>query len=165
MRRAAAVILVVVLTLGVVAPPAQACVECVALGLAAFAVFNQFVWALTVPRVVYPVPGYYAPTYYAPYGYPAVYAPAASYPAAYYPGAYVPPQYASYRPAYVTPVSPVAWTGPRVVQYSHGRYELRGDGVSVPYAWVWVPSGPAPAATSIGSHHDGPDGGDAARMP
>ena len=26
-----------------------------------------------------------------------------------------------------------------VVQYPQGRYELRGDGVSVPYYWVWVP--------------------------
>jgi hypothetical protein len=26
-----------------------------------------------------------------------------------------------------------------VVQYPNGQYELRGDGVSVPYYWVWVP--------------------------
>ena len=26
-----------------------------------------------------------------------------------------------------------------VVQYPQGRYELRGDGVSVPYYWVWIP--------------------------
>lgn len=25
-----------------------------------------------------------------------------------------------------------------VVQYSNGRYELRGDGIPVPYHWVWV---------------------------
>ena len=25
-----------------------------------------------------------------------------------------------------------------VVQYSHGRYELQGDGIFVPYHWVWV---------------------------
>ncbi len=28
----------------------------------------------------------------------------------------------------------------RVVYYSTGRYELRGDGVTVPFYWVWVPS-------------------------
>jgi hypothetical protein len=40
-----------------------------------------------------------------------------------------------------------------VVQYPTGRYELRGDGVNVPYYWVWVaayrgvvPAPPAPAA-------------------
>ncbi len=26
-----------------------------------------------------------------------------------------------------------------VVRYPNGRYELRGDGASVPYYWVWVP--------------------------
>jgi len=31
-----------------------------------------------------------------------------------------------------------------VIQYSHGRYELRGDGVSTPYRWVWIPNPPPP---------------------
>src|SRR5262249_61467248 len=31
---------------------------------------------------------------------------------------------------------------PNVVQYGTGRYELRGDGVTVPYRWVWVPDPP-----------------------
>jgi hypothetical protein len=145
------VILVVVLTLTVVAPPAEACVECaVALGLASFAVFTQIVAAVTVPRVVYTAPPYYAPIYYgagyyAPYawGYPGVYAPA-YYPAAYYPSAYYPTYYRTAY-AYAAP-APAVWTGPRVVQYAHGRYELRGDGVSVPYAWVWVPAAPLPPA-------------------
>jgi hypothetical protein len=145
-------------------------VECVALGLASFAVFTQLVSALTVPRVVYtvPGPGYYAPAYYSPYGYPAVYAPSAYYPVGYYPAAhYSAPYYASYRAAYpyVPPASPVAWTGPRVVQYPHGRYELRGDGVSIAYAWVWVPSAPPPAPTIVGPGHDGPEGSGAARTP
>jgi len=26
----------------------------------------------------------------------------------------------------------------RVVQYSSGHYELQGDGISVPYHWVWI---------------------------
>jgi hypothetical protein len=31
---------------------------------------------------------------------------------------------------------------PTVVQYPNGRYELRGDGVYVPYQWVWIPNAP-----------------------
>jgi hypothetical protein len=31
-----------------------------------------------------------------------------------------------------------------VVQYSHGRYELRGDGIATPYRWVWIPNPPPP---------------------
>jgi len=27
-----------------------------------------------------------------------------------------------------------------VVQYPQGRYELRGDGIGVPYYWLWVPA-------------------------
>ena len=41
-----------------------------------------------------------------------------------------------------------------VVQYPTGRYELRGDGVSVPYYWVWIPVQPviaAPAPPPIGA--------------
>jgi hypothetical protein len=30
-----------------------------------------------------------------------------------------------------------------VVEYSTGRYELRGDGVAAPYEWVWIPNPPA----------------------
>ena len=41
-----------------------------------------------------------------------------------------------------------------VVPYPTGRYELRGDGVSVPYYWVWIPVQPviaAPAPPPIGA--------------
>jgi hypothetical protein len=159
MRRMLAVTLIVVLALAVVAPPAEACLECVALGLASFAVFTQLISALTVPRVVYAAPGYYGPAYYGPYGgaYPAVSPPpayygpyggaypAASPPATYYPAA----SYAGpYAPTYVARPAPVGWTGPRVVHYAHGRHELRGDGVSVPYAWVWIPAARAPVVPS-----------------
>jgi hypothetical protein len=155
MRRAAAVVLVVALILAVVAPPAQACVECVALGLASFAVFTQFVSALTTPRVVYAAPAYYPayysgyyPGYSAGYGYPVAYASAAPY-GAYYPTGYYP----AYRPTYAVAATPVAWNGSRVVQYAHGRYELRGDGLNVPYAWVWIPNAPPPVPS-----YDGPEG-------
>jgi hypothetical protein len=33
---------------------------------------------------------------------------------------------------------------PSVVEYSTGRYELRGDGISTPPAWVWIPNPPPP---------------------
>lgn len=142
MRRAAAVLLVVALIVAVVAPPAQACLECVALGLASFAVFTQLVSAVAGPRVVYAPPAYYPWS-----GYPAAYS--TPYPA------YYPTSYSAYRPAYAA-ATPVAWTGSRVVQYAHGRYELRGDGVSVPYAWVWIPNAAPPAP-----RYDGPEGGGA----
>ena len=70
MRRVAAVVLVMVLTLAVVVPPVEACGECVALGLASFVVFTSLVSVLAAPRVVYATPAYYAPAYYPPYGYP-----------------------------------------------------------------------------------------------
>jgi hypothetical protein len=140
MRRAAVVILIVVLALTVVAPPAQACIECVALGLASFAVFNQLVWALTGPRVVYVAPAQVAPTFWP--GYPVAYAS--------------PPAFAA--PVAAAPATQVAWTGPRVVQYAHGRYELRGDGVSVPWVWVWVPTAMAPLAAPGRPYQDGPEG-------
>lgn len=153
MRRVAAVVLVMVLTLTVVVPPVEACGECVALGLASFVVFTSLVSALAAPRVVYTTPAYYAPAYYAPYGYPAVYGPGGAYPVASYPATYYPPPRAAY--PYAAATTPVAWTGARVVQYAHGRYELRGDGVSVPYSWVWIPSVPTPATAPGGN---GPEG-------
>ena len=47
-------------------------------------------------------------------------------------------------PAYIAP-APVQ---PRVVQYPHGRYVLRGDGITTAYQWVWIPNPPSapPAA-------------------
>ena len=30
-----------------------------------------------------------------------------------------------------------------VVQYPTGRYELRGDGITIAYRWVWVPNPPS----------------------
>ena len=49
------------------------------------------------------------------------------------------------------------WYGPRittrvrgrasVVEFPTGRYELRGDGITEPYRWVWIPKPPtAPPA-------------------
>jgi hypothetical protein len=38
----------------------------------------------------------------------------------------------------VEPLPPL----PSVVEHPTGRYELRGDGVTTPYVWVWVPNPP-----------------------
>lgn len=38
----------------------------------------------------------------------------------------------------------VATPADRVVTYPEGRYQLYGDGRSVPYYWVWIPSGTTP---------------------
>jgi Domain of unknown function (DUF4124) len=82
------------------------------------------------------------PLYYG-YGYGA---PAYYPPPAYYASDYAPP------PVYGSPgggsvsVAPAPPT-PSVVQFPNGRYELRGDGISTPYTWVWIPNPPqAPPA-------------------
>jgi len=115
----------------------------VALGLASFAVFTQLVSALAGPRVVYVAPTPVAPVYWAPYGQPVVQAPAVSYAAPV---------------ASMAQVAQVGWTGPRVVQYATGRYELRGDGVSVPWVWVWIPTAVRPTAVPSWPAQDGPEG-------
>jgi Domain of unknown function (DUF4124) len=97
------------------------------------------------PRFPYSVPYVYGTGYYAPpafygsslgygYGLSAGYDPPIAYAS---PPAYGPP------PAYGSP-PPVAPTGPRVIEYPTGRYELRGDGNSTPYVWVWIPNAPPP---------------------
>jgi len=52
---------------------------------------------------------------------------------------YAAPAYAP-APVFEAPVS----SAPPVVCYSGGCYHLQGNGVSVPYQWVWVPAVPAP---------------------
>jgi hypothetical protein len=71
-----------------------------------------------------------SPFFDAPYAGPG---PAYGAPPVYAPPAYAPPAYGAPAPAAV----------PRVVEFSTGRYELRGDGVYSPYAWVWIPNPPA----------------------
>jgi hypothetical protein len=162
MRVCAATLIVLLLVAGM-APAAQACVECVALGLASFAVFNQLVWALSAPRVVYAPPAYYFPPpayyYYSPYSYvPPVYStlpPVSSSPPVSYavpgsaPASRAAPGAVVLSPS-GTPAQPVPVASLRrsVVQYPHGRYELWGDGVREPYVWIWIPSAPSPAATA-----------------
>lgn len=40
-----------------------------------------------------------------------------------------------------------------VVQYSDGRYELRGDGIATPYRWVWIPNAPPPPPSARRDNH------------
>jgi hypothetical protein len=80
------------------------------------------------------------------YGYPYYGYPYYSYPYATYP-AYADPVYApapAYQPQTQVSVAPQIQ---REVCYTGGCYHLQGDGVTVAYSWVWVPSAPpAPPA-------------------
>ena len=58
-------------------------------------------------------------------------------------------------------VAPAPPPMPTVVQYPTGRYELRGDGVTTPYVWVWIPnppSGPPPPPTPPAAAPPAPPG-------
>jgi hypothetical protein len=61
---------------------------------------------------------------------------------------------------YVVPAAPPAPAAPpppperEVVEHSDGRYELRGDGISVPYRWVWIPNPPRTPPTTAASKPD-----------
>ena len=102
------------------------------------------------PSLVYsdPPPGYAQPP--ASYPTPIAYGPPPAYagpPAA----AYAPPAYAPPRQQEVEPLQ-------REVVFPSGRYVLRGDGVTTPYTWVWIPNPPsappggAPASTREREH-------------
>jgi hypothetical protein len=102
-----------------------------ALALSAFAVFNQLVLGPVWAR------SWYEPVYVAP---PAVYsAPVYAAAPAYAPA----PAYAGVARASGPPPPPPVQ---REVVYPHGRYLLYGDGVRMPYQWVWManPSPPPP---------------------
>jgi len=131
MRRILAVLLVAVVLVASTAPAAHAGGHGPGrgvIGLAAFALFAPFiivgeVLAHTVPRVVIaPAPAYYQPA-------PVYQAPAAAY--------YPPPPAYSAPPAYAhRAYAETASAQPRVIQYPHGRYVLRGDGAVTAYHWV-----------------------------
>ena len=85
--------------------------------------FSTFGVVVPSPVVVYSSPIFYAPHYSAPIVAPPV-------------------LYSS--PPYSQP--PPAPAVPRVIEYPTGRYELRGDGITTPYTWVWIPNPPPPPA-------------------
>jgi hypothetical protein len=91
--------------------------------------------------------------WFAPWGTTTVYygpggdgAGPGSAPVTYYAPQYYGPQYSA--PTYPAPaagaisVAP-APPAPSVVAFPGGHYELRGDGVTAPYQWVWVPNPPS----------------------
>lgn len=88
------------------------------------------------PPAYYPAPAYDPELYYDQGA--SYYSPPISYSA---PVSYSPP------PTYAPPPStavliPPAPSAPDVVNFATGRYELRGDGVSTPYTWAWIPNPP-----------------------
>jgi hypothetical protein len=54
-------------------------------------------------------------------------------------------------PDYVPPVvialAPPPPPVPSVIEYPTGRFEIRGDGITSPYHWVWIPNPPAAPPT------------------
>jgi len=89
---------------------------------------------------------------------PAVYStpPAVSSPLVVYSSPTV--VYVQPAPAPVAVAPPTPPPMPTVVEYSSGRYELRGDGVTTPHVWVWVPNPPSAAPPPAS---DGPPAGPA----
>jgi hypothetical protein len=91
-------------------------------------------------------------------GVPIVFAaPPAAYLLNEAPPAYLDPSAAPAPPAsstiVVAPPPPPPPPERDVVQYSAGRYELRGDGLTTPYRWVWIPN-PPPPPKSAGDTRD-----------
>jgi len=122
MRRVIAVFALAATLLGVSAPAAQAGTSTdIALGLASFAVFNQVVGPLFHPAHV---GGYHERE--------VVYRTVVREPQVIY----APPAPV----VYAAPAPPAPY--PTVVQYPHGRYELRLQGAR--YVWVWIPAVPPP---------------------
>jgi len=121
MRRLIAPVALAATLIGVTAPPAHAGKSTdIALGLASFAVFNQFVSPFLNHR--------------AEAAYPrreVVYRTVVTQPAVIYETPAV---------VYTAPAPPAPY--PTVVQYPHGRYELRWAGQQ--YVWVWIPATPPP---------------------
>ena len=105
-------------------------------------------WVFASP-VVYAVPsGYDAPPAYDS-GPPAYYPPPASYAA-------------PVENVVVYAPSPAPPPMPTVVEFSTGRYELRGDGITTAYVWVWIPnppSAPPTASTLVPIPEDPPRAG------
>ncbi len=117
MRRLVGSALAAVVLLAAWTPPASAGTSTdIALGLASFAVFNQVVGPLLRPAE-------------AAYHRREV---VVTHPAVVYQTPVV----------YATPVVVSPPPYPTVVQYPHGRYELRLQGQQ--YVWVWIPNVPPP---------------------
>ena len=141
MRRIIALALVAALTVGFAVRAAEAhhgspgVVIGTAVGLALAAPF-LIIGSLLAPLAAPPPPYRYP----AVVEHPAVVAPAYAAPA-YAALAYAAPAYAAGRAAPL-PSAPRSYA--TTVEYPHGRYVLRGDGINVAYRWVWIPNAPPP---------------------
>lgn len=129
MQRAIASVVLVALLLLAVAPAHAGRSTDIALGLASFAVFNQVVGPFLRPRA--------AEASY--HRREVVHQTVVTQPAV----VYTTPAPVVAAPVVATPVvvatAPVV-SYPTVVQYPHGRYELRWNGAQ--YTWVWIPNVP-----------------------
>jgi len=166
MRRIVALALAGVLTIGMAVPAAEAHHQAAGVAIAStvgFVLAAPFLIAgallapllppppayhyAPAPPVVAPQAAYSAPVY-APRGYAARPYTAPAYGApAYAAPSYAPPAVAPPPVARAPRVAPPAGPGrsyANTVEYPHGRYELRGDGMGTPYRWVWVPNAPPP---------------------
>ena len=146
MRRVIALVLIVGLALALTAPAAEAHHAPLIVGVGAvvgFALAAPFIIAgsILAPLVHPPVYPYAAP-------YAAVQPPPAVAPQAVYaPAPYAAPPARPVQPVVVPASVRSQVTGQQqatTVQYPHGRYELRGDGVHTAYRWVWIPNAPPP---------------------
>ena len=89
----------------------------------------------SAPPIDYSSPGVdYGPPPVAYAAPPPVYDPSSAYGP--------PPAYAAPPPAYAPPLSQDVQPIEREAVFPTGRYVLRGDGVNVPYTWVWIPNPP-----------------------
>jgi hypothetical protein len=90
----------------------------------------------STPPVVYSSPVVYdAPPPVAYAAPPPAYGPSPAYGP---PPAYAAPSPPAYAPPLSQDVQPIQ----REAVFPTGRYVLRGDGVNVPYTWVWIPNPP-----------------------
>ena len=139
MRRLIALALVVALTLAFTAPTAEARHDHVVVGIGAAVGLALVAPFIIVGSILSPLVNQ-PPVYAYP---PAVVVQQPVYAAP----AYAAPAYALPPPAYASrtvALQPPPASHPNTVQYPHGRYELRGDGVRTAYQWVWIPNAPPP---------------------
>jgi len=88
----------------------------------------------------YAAPFYYGSTFYdSTFGDPPMYDTSAYAPAPPYAA---PPVYVPVMVPVVNSAVPAMPARPSMIEFPEGRYELRGDGLSSPYTWVWIPNAP-----------------------
>jgi hypothetical protein len=72
--------------------------------------------------------------------------------------------FAAHEPVSLYPSSPIAAIAaptalptPTLIDFSTGWYQLRGDGVTTPYTWVWIPKPPGAPAARVEPSPPAPD--------